>query len=134
MISHFTRRLRTLRAGGRRLGGGGGADGLEVRVGHRLDGREAVLVVVAKELVEEVDRLGADEVLVLRRDELRPRLPRVAAEDAVKVRVELEVVLVEVVEELVGAEHLQKRRGEGGGVSGGEGVGGAASRRAPLRS
>ena len=87
----FTPDASALRAGGRRLGGGGGADGLEVRVGHRLDGREAVLVVVAQELVEEVDRLGADEVLVLRRDELRPRLPRVAAEDAVKVRVELEV-------------------------------------------
>mmetsp|Transcript_51395 Transcript_51395/g.111835 ORF Transcript_51395/g.111835 Transcript_51395/m.111835 type:complete len:285 (-) Transcript_51395:240-1094(-) len=39
-------------------------------------------------------------------DEFGPRLAHVPAEQTVKVRVELQVVLVEVIEELVGAEHL----------------------------
>jgi len=69
-------------------------------------------VVVAQQAVEQVDRLRRDEVLVLGVDEFGPRLARMAAEQPVKVRVELEVILVEVVEELVGAEHLNRRRYE----------------------
>ena len=54
-------------------------------------------------------RRGAThEVLVIGVEELGPRLARVPAEDAVKVRIELEIVLVEIVEELVGAEHLTR--------------------------
>ena len=64
-------------------------------------------------------------MLVVLVEELGPGLARVAAEDAVKVRVELEVVLVEVVEELVSAEDLDdldqlRRRKEEGGRSTGE--------------
>ena len=32
---------------------------------HSLDGREALLVVVSEQLVQQVDRLGRDEVLVV---------------------------------------------------------------------
>ena len=32
---------------------------------HGLDGREALLVVVSEQLVQQVDRLGRDEVLVV---------------------------------------------------------------------
>lgn len=64
-------------------------------------------------------------MLVVLVEELGPGFARVAAEDAVKVRVELEVVLVEVVEELVSAEDLDdldqlRRREELGGRSTGQ--------------
>ena len=75
---------------------------------HGLDGREALLVVVSEQLVQQVDRLWRDEVLVVGVEELGPRLARVPPEDAVEMRVELEGVLVEVIEELVRAENLFK--------------------------
>mmetsp|Transcript_33708 Transcript_33708/g.88635 ORF Transcript_33708/g.88635 Transcript_33708/m.88635 type:complete len:241 (+) Transcript_33708:225-947(+) len=85
---------------------GGRAHRSKVGVEHGLCGREALLVIVPQEFVEEVDSLRRDEVLVVWVEELGPRLARVATEDAVKVGVELQVVLVEVVKQLVGAEHL----------------------------
>jgi len=63
-------------------------------------------VVVAQQLVEEVDGLVADEALVLRVDEAVPGLLLEAAEDVVVLGVELDLVLVQVVEQVVGAEDL----------------------------
>jgi len=81
-------------------------DGSKVGEIHRLARRYPLLVVVSKELVQKVDRVRRDEVLVVCSHELLPWPPDMPAEDAVKVGVELERVLVEVVEQLVGAEHL----------------------------
>lgn len=52
----------------------------EVGVIHGLPGRQPSLVVVAQQLVEEIQSLGADEVLVLTVDEPLPpltRMPRI---------------------------------------------------------
>jgi hypothetical protein len=51
----------------------------KVRVVLRLARSEALLVVEAKELVEEVNGLVRDETLVVRRREAVPVFPRVAA-------------------------------------------------------
>lgn len=63
-------------------------------------------MVVAQELVEKVDRFVADKTLVLRVDKAVPGLLLEAAQDVVVLRVELDLVLVDVVKEVVGAEHL----------------------------
>lgn len=51
----------------------------EVRVLHGLGRRQPLLVVVAQQLVQQVQGLWADQVLVLRLDELLPALPRLSA-------------------------------------------------------
>jgi hypothetical protein len=63
-------------------------------------------MVVSQQFVEEVDGLVAHEALVLGRDKAMPRLLGEAAEDVVILGIELYLVLVEVVEEIVGAEDL----------------------------
>lgn len=73
---------------------------------HRLLRRQPLLMIVPQQLVQEIDRLVAHEPLVLRGREAVPALLREAPEDVVVLRVELDVVLVEVVEEVLGAEHL----------------------------
>lgn len=50
----------------------------EVGVIHGLPGRQPGLVVVAQQLVEEIQSLRADKVLVLTVDEPLPPLPRVS--------------------------------------------------------
>ncbi len=50
--------------------------GVEVGVVHGLLGRETRLVIVAQQLVQEVDGLRHRQVLVLVRDKLLPRFPR----------------------------------------------------------
>lgn len=58
-------------------------------------------------------------MLVLRVDELLPRAVAVPPHDAVEVRVELQLVLIQVVEQLVRAQHLsigqEREKGDGGG-------------------
>jgi len=63
-------------------------------------------VVVPQQLIQEVDRFVADESLVLRVDEAVPGLLLEAAQDVVVLGVELDLVLVEVVEQVVGAKNL----------------------------
>ena len=115
----------------------------EVRVLLRLGCRQPLLVVVAEELVEEVDGLVGDEALVLRRDEARPRssLPSEkrerekvcqwisllqttpmkrrehppARENVVQLRVQVDLVLVQVRVEVVGAQHADDLLREGPG-------------------
>ncbi len=82
------------------------ADGVKVGVALGLLGREAFLVIVAQQLVEEVNGLVGYEALVLRRDKAVPGLFLEAAEDVVVLGVELNFVLVEVLKELVGAKNL----------------------------
>lgn len=69
--------------GGQPRGAGAGSDAgrrTEVRVLHGVPGSESCLVVVAQQLVQEIERLGAHEVLVLAVDEALPPLPRVSAQ------------------------------------------------------
>ena len=63
-------------------------------------------MIVPQQLIQEIDRLRAHEVLVIRVDELAPGLAAVPADEALEVRVQLDAVLGEVGVELVGAENL----------------------------
>ena len=63
-------------------------------------------MVVSQQLVQEVDGLVADEALVLAGHEAVPRLLLEAAQDIVVLSIQLDLVLVEVVKQIVGPEHL----------------------------
>lgn len=82
------------------------ADGVKVAVSLSLLGSEALLVIVAQQLVEEVNGLIGHEALVLRCDEAVPGLLLEAAENVVVLGIELYLVLVEVLEQLVSAKDL----------------------------
>mmetsp|Transcript_2371 Transcript_2371/g.6553 ORF Transcript_2371/g.6553 Transcript_2371/m.6553 type:complete len:237 (+) Transcript_2371:263-973(+) len=73
---------------------------------HGLLGRQSFLMVVSEQLGYKVDGLVRHQMLVLRRDEFLPGLLGVAAEDAIEVRIEFQVVGVEVVEEFLRAQDL----------------------------
>ena len=82
------------------------ADGVKVGVALSLLGGEALLVIVAQQLVEEVNGLVRNEALVLRCDEAVPGLLLEAAENVVVLGIELYLVLVEVFKQLVSAKDL----------------------------
>mmetsp|Transcript_12929 Transcript_12929/g.36903 ORF Transcript_12929/g.36903 Transcript_12929/m.36903 type:complete len:382 (-) Transcript_12929:17-1162(-) len=82
------------------------SDGGKVRVGGCLLRREALLVIIPQELGHKVNGFLRHQVLILRRDELLPRLLRVTAQDAIEVGVQFKIVSVKVVEQLFGAEDL----------------------------
>lgn len=63
-------------------------------------------MVITKQLIEEINSFIADKALVLGRDKRVPRLAREAREDIVVLRVQLNVVLVQVFEELLGSQNL----------------------------
>mmetsp|Transcript_9124 Transcript_9124/g.28278 ORF Transcript_9124/g.28278 Transcript_9124/m.28278 type:complete len:520 (-) Transcript_9124:64-1623(-) len=83
-----------------------GAHWIEVMVRHGLRRGKPLLVVVAQQLVQEVQRLGRDEVLVLCRAELLPRLARMAPHQRLEMRVQLDAVARQVGVQLLGAQHL----------------------------
>lgn len=64
------------------------------------------LMIVAQQLVEEVDGFISDKSLVLRRDKAVPGFLLESAQDVVVLRVELNLVLVQVVEQVIGAQNL----------------------------
>ena len=61
-------------------------------------------MIVPEQLVQEVDRLGAHQVLVVSVDKFAPGLAAVAPDEALKVRIELDPVLAQVRGQLVRAE------------------------------
>jgi hypothetical protein len=63
-------------------------------------------VVVAEQLVQEVNGIVADKSLVVGVDERVPWLLGVPAENVVVLSIQLNVVLVEVVEQVLGSENL----------------------------
>ena len=73
---------------------------------HGLHGSQPLLVVVAEKLVEEVEGFRSDEVLVFRVDESLPTFARVSAENIGEARVQLNLVLVQILVELLSAQHL----------------------------
>lgn len=68
--------------------------------------KRSYLVVISQQLIQEVDSLVAHKPLVLSSDEAVPRLPGEPADDVVVLGVELYLVLVQVIEEVIGAEDL----------------------------
>ena len=78
----------------------------EVGVLHGLACGDSLGVVVAQHLVEQVERLWRHQVLVLRVHEAFPALLAVPPEKFVEAGVQLHLVLVDIFEEFVGAEHL----------------------------
>jgi len=73
---------------------------------HSFSGRDSLSVIVLQQFVKKVERLGSDQMLILGVHKSLPPLLRVSAENVIKARIELNVVLLNVLEELVGAEHL----------------------------
>jgi hypothetical protein len=73
---------------------------------HGLLGRESIGVVVSEQLVEKVNGLGGDQMLILAVHEALPSLLRVTAQDVVEARIQLDVILFNVLEQLVCAKYL----------------------------
>jgi hypothetical protein len=71
-------------------------DRIEVRMIHRVLGRNPLRVVVSEHELQQVKSIVADERLVLRREELGPRLLVVLAEYVVVVAVKRDVILLNV--------------------------------------
>jgi hypothetical protein len=63
-------------------------------------------MVITKQLIKEVNSLITDKALVLGRDERVPRLAREAREDIIILRVQLNVVLVQIFKELLSSQNL----------------------------
>lgn len=97
-----------------------GANGSKIRVSHGLLRGQSFLMIVAanvstvnsskcspKQVAHKVEGLVGDQVLVFSVDESGPGLLGVRGEDGVKVRIQLQVVLVQIVEQLVRAQHLE---------------------------
>lgn len=63
-------------------------------------------MIVSEKLVQEIDRLVTNESLVLCADKAVPRLLLEATEDVIVLRVEFDLVLVEVIKQVVGTEDL----------------------------
>jgi hypothetical protein len=63
-------------------------------------------MIISKEFVKEIDRFVADEALVVGINERVPGLSRVAREYFIILRVELDVVLIQVLKELLGSQYL----------------------------
>src|SRR6266480_4816860 len=98
------------------------SDWSEVRVGHGFFGSEAFLksksanaagekretyhMVVSQKLVQEVNGIIAHKTLVFGVDEAMPTLLRKAAENVVILRVELDIISVQVVKEIFCAQHF----------------------------
>mmetsp|Transcript_34396 Transcript_34396/g.76400 ORF Transcript_34396/g.76400 Transcript_34396/m.76400 type:complete len:237 (+) Transcript_34396:737-1447(+) len=77
------------------------AHNVEEAVRHGLLAGQALLVVVPQQLVQEVQRLWGHQVLVLGADELGPRLACVVTDEGLKLRVQLDAILVQVLEKVV---------------------------------
>lgn len=67
---------------------------------------ETYVVIVAQQLVQEINSLVGDEALVLGVNEAVPGFPLEAAENVIVLSVQLDLVLIKVVEQLVRAEDL----------------------------
>lgn len=80
------------------------ADRLKVGMLHRVPRGDPLRVVVPQHPVEQVDRLIGHQLVILGRDELGPRLALVLTQDVVVVRVQLQLVLVDVGEQFLSAQ------------------------------
>ena len=67
---------------------------------------EAYLVVIAKQLIQEVDSVVADKPLIFGVDKTVPVLLGKSSEDIVVLCIELDLILVQVVEEILCTENF----------------------------
>lgn len=70
------------------------------------DGAKTYLVVISQQLIKEIDGFVRDKALVLSADKRVPGLLAETAENVIVLGVELNLVLVEVLEELIGSQNL----------------------------
>lgn len=63
-------------------------------------------MIISQKLVQEVNCFITDEALVLSVDKRGPRLAGESGENVIVLRIQLNVVLVQVLEELLGAKNL----------------------------
>mmetsp|Transcript_9963 Transcript_9963/g.25272 ORF Transcript_9963/g.25272 Transcript_9963/m.25272 type:complete len:276 (-) Transcript_9963:2362-3189(-) len=82
------------------------AHGRKVRHILRLPRGDAILVIIPKQSVEKLNRLGAHEVSIFGSCEARPRLLRVPSDKRLEMRVEFDGVFGQVGVEVVGSHHL----------------------------
>lgn len=66
----------------------------------------AYLVVISKQLIQEINSFSTNKALVLRIDKRMPVLLRKASEDIVILRIELDLILVEIVKEVFRTKNL----------------------------
>uniref|UniRef100_A0AAG5D8W7 Secreted protein n=1 Tax=Anopheles atroparvus TaxID=41427 RepID=A0AAG5D8W7_ANOAO len=82
-------------------------DDAKVRMLHGLPRGQTLEVIVAQQLVEEIEPLRRHQVLIFRVHKALPSFARVARQDVVEARIELDVVFVQIGEQVLGAEHLR---------------------------
>ncbi len=63
-------------------------------------------MVISQQLIQKVNRISTDKPLILRVHEALPALLGKSAEDVVILRVQLDVVLVQIIKQVLRAEHL----------------------------
>lgn len=63
-------------------------------------------MIIPQQLIQEVDRLVTDKSLILRVDETVPGLLLKATKNVVVLRIQLNLILVQVVEQIVGSQDL----------------------------
>lgn len=81
------------------------ADRVKVRVLHSLSGSQALLVIIAKQLVQEINGRVRDKALVLWRHKFAPWLAGISSKNLIVVNIQLQIVLLQVSKQLVGAEN-----------------------------
>ena len=79
---------------------------IEPLVRHRLLRGQTVVVVVHQRLVQEVEQIVVDELLGRLADEIRPGTPLEVAQETLRLLVQFEVVLGDVLVQLLAAQHL----------------------------
>jgi hypothetical protein len=72
---------------------------------HGLSGSQALLVIIAKQLVQEINGRVRDEALVLWRHKFAPWLTGISSENLIVVNIQLQIVLLQVSKQLVGTEN-----------------------------
>eukprot|EP00747_Dinoflagellata_sp_TGD_P086209 gnl/TRDRNA2_/TRDRNA2_163196_c0_seq7.p1 gnl/TRDRNA2_/TRDRNA2_163196_c0~~gnl/TRDRNA2_/TRDRNA2_163196_c0_seq7.p1 ORF type:complete len:145 (-),score=6.32 gnl/TRDRNA2_/TRDRNA2_163196_c0_seq7:71-505(-) len=72
---------------------------------HRLFRQDPCGMVVYQQSINEVNDFGVDEVRVFRGHKFGPSLPRMPTQDVVKVRVQFQVVFVQICEQAICAEN-----------------------------
>lgn len=64
-------------------------------------------MIIAEQLVQKVDGLRTDESLILRIDEGVPILPRKSPQDVIILRIEFDIVTIEIFKQVICAQHFR---------------------------
>lgn len=74
---------------------------------EEIQKKKTYSMVISEQLVQKVDCLATDKFLVVCVDKRIPRFPGVATKDIVILRIQLDVVLVEIFKKFVSAENFR---------------------------